>query len=97
MSDELNVIWRRKTENGLSYAICPKCHTQITYLIAYMKVYKAFPDTSDSLGRLIYKKLNDWDSSYIYVCPVCEEVIAEGEEARILFQEKAKKARILKR
>ena len=80
-------------KNITPYAICPKCHTKIYYLIETERVYVTFDAVPDKQGNLHYDVAYidqdlDWDTDYIiYRCPKCDAVLAKNEEeAKALFK-----------
>jgi len=80
-------------KNITPYAICPKCHAKIYYLIETERVYVTFDAVPDKQGNLHYDVAYidqdlDWDTAFaIYRCPKCDTVLAKNEEeAKALFQ-----------
>jgi len=80
-------------KNITPYAICPKCHAKIYYLIETERVYVTFDAVPDKQGNLHYDVAYidqdlDLDIDYIiYRCPKCDAVLAKNEEeAKALFK-----------
>ena len=78
-------------KDGTPYAICPKWHAKIYYLVKTDTIYITYAVYLSLEGKIKYKeKQRDeaWEG-YKARCPECHQVIAETEEeVEALFQKK---------
>jgi len=81
----------RVDDDGIIYAICPKCKKKIYGLNIILKAYVNYFATPNENNELDYdetEKETDWGGDYNFHCPECGEIIAKSEDEAVkLFQE----------